>query len=580
MSLQRNGIGAVLSERISVCSLLIRAVFTFGLLISSTEGWGAPPQAGKPDRPRLAPTVSVTIDPTQDRRPLSPLIFGVNWGSDAQMNRMKWPVRRWGGTPSSRYNWQIDADNRGNDWFFLNLSYQDPGTLPDGSAADRFIDNTRAAGSEPFMTIPILGFVAKSRNWNYAFSITRYGPQQLNECSYTGNDPPDCNPDMGNGCQPGDPNGPCVKLTGNDPLDTSVAVTPAFMAGWKAHIAGRTGLASEGGVRFFGLDNEPSLWHESHRDVHPAGISYDEYWQRVRDYAAALKNSDPAANVIGMNEWGWCGWLYSAADNCWAGPDWTAHGSLPITAWILKKAREYEDANGVRLLDYISLHIYPQGENVAMTQDESEPTAARRLRALKELYDRDWVSESWINDKIYLIPRMRDWRDAQYPGTKLAIGEYNFGEGGISSALAQAEALAIFAREGADMAMRWEAPPENSLIEDAFSLFMNYDGSGSKVTGDAVRCLSSDVDAVGAYALAKPGSGTFVLLFNKDTQVRTVTVTVTGQAFRGSARLYRFDAATRLSSAGTVATSGGGLTLTLPARSATLAVVARAYYLQ
>ena len=51
---------------------------------------------------------------------------------------------------------------------------------------------------------------------------------------------------------------------------------------------------------------------------------------------------------------------------------------------------------------------------------------------------------------------MKAWIAARYPGTKLALTEYNWGgDTGVSSALAQAEALAIFGREGVDLATRW-----------------------------------------------------------------------------------------------------------------------------
>ena len=104
-------------------------------------------------------------------------------------------------------------------------------------------------------------------------------------------------------------------VVGNDPADTSVAAGPSLVTGWNAHIAAHTGkTAANGGVRFFGLDNEPMLWNYAHRDVHPAGTTYDEHWTKGSAVAAALKAQDPAVQIIGPNEWGWCGWLDSSAD--------------------------------------------------------------------------------------------------------------------------------------------------------------------------------------------------------------------------------------------------------------------------
>jgi hypothetical protein len=167
---------------------------------------------------------------------------------------------------------------------------------------------------------------------------------------------------------------------------------------------------------------------------------------------------------------------------------------------------------------------------------------------------------------------MKEWIAANYPGTKLAITEYNWGgDAGISSALAQAEALAIFGREGVDLAARWVAPAAGSRVEDAFRLYLDYDGQGARVSGDSVQAVSGNVDELGAYAVAGNGTRLFFLLFNKATAARDAAVSLP-QPLHWRARLRRFDADSGLGSAGTVLPSGGAFAFPLPARSATLAV--------
>jgi glycosyl hydrolase family 44 len=536
--------------------------------------------------PLLAQTVTVTIDPTADRHPVSPLIYGVNFGSAAQASRLHWPVRRWGGNATTRYSWQDDIANRASDYLFYNIPEDNPNpqNLPNGSAADRFIDEIRAAGGEALLTVPLIGWTPVDRNYRWGFSIAKYGAQQANEC--TVNPFPGCNSDAGNGVRPDG----TTLVTGNDPHDTSRAIDPSFVTGWMAHIAARTGTAAQGGVRFFDLDNEPALWNSTHRDVHPSPTTYDELWQRTRDYAAAIKAQDGGAQVLGPVSWGWCEYFYSALDGCSPGPDMAAHGNLVWIDWYLKQVADYQAAHGVRLLDDLDVHYYPQANGVTLSNDESATTSALRLRTLKSLYDPNYIDESWISDTapggvaVQLIPRLKAWIANRLPGTKIALTEYNWGDGGTSSALAQAEALAIFGREGVDLAARWVAPGENTLLEDAFLLYLNYDGLGSKVAGDSVRALSSDVDAVGAYAIRGTGSRLYVLLFNKATGARTAAVQVAG-GFTQPAALYRFDGGHRLGAAGSATPSAGVLTLSLPARSATLAVldlgpppVAASYY--
>ena len=517
-----------------------------------------------------AVTVPVAVDPGANRHAVSPLIYGVNFGDDAQAAALRWPARRWGGNGTTRYSWQDDIANHASDWFFYNIESQpDPGTLPDGSTADLFIDATRADGGQTILTVPLIGWTPKDRVRHWGFSVARYGAQQQTECTATGF-PPWCQPDAGNGDHPdGTP------ITGNDPHDTSREIGPDFVTGWMQHIAGRVGTAGSGGVRFFALDNEPDLWNSTHRDVHPAPLSYDEIWQRTVDYASAIKAQDPAALVMGPVPWGWCAYFWSAADGCSDGADFASHGSVHYLEWYLQQAHDYETANGTRLVDYLDIHYYPQASGVALTDDES--AADLRLRSLKSLYDPGYVDESWIGSCcggiVQLIPRMKEWIAARYPGTKLAITEYNWGgDTGLSSALAQAEALAIFGREGVDLATRWVAPDPGSRVEEAFRLYLDYDASGSTVAGDSVAAASGNVDDLGAYAVAGSGTRLFLLLFNKATAARDAAVSLPpATPLNWRARLWRFDGASTLGSAGTALPSAGGLTLALPSRSATLA---------
>jgi len=512
-------------------------------------------------------TVAVAVDPAADRHAVSPLIYGVNFGSAAQLNRLKFPVRRWGGNSTTRYSWQHDIANRASDWFFYNIEEANstPGQLPNGSAVDRFVDEARAASSEPIVTVPTIGWTPIDRTRRWGFSVAKYGAQQQTECTATGG-ASWCNPDAGNGLKPnGQP------ITGNDPRDTSRAIGPDFVTAWMQHLAQRTGRASQGGVRLFALDNETELWNSTHRDVHPQPTTYDELWQRTKDYAGAIKAQDPFAEVLGPVVWGWCAYFGSAADSCMDGPDRQAHGGLPILQWYLRQAKLHQQQTGVKLVDWLDVHYYPQANGVTLSNDESAGTSALRLRTLRSLYDPTYTDESWIGQPVRLIPRMKEWIAAELPGTKLAITEYSFGnDDGPSSALAHAEALAIFGREGVDLATRWVAPADGSRVEDAFALFLKYDGQSGKVGSESVRATSGD-PLVGAYGL-RDATKLYVLLFNRDTTPRSANVTVAGGA--STAALYRFDPATRLAAAGSVTPSSGVLGLTLPARSATLAVMA------
>lgn len=532
---------------------------------------GTPPPPGE---------IAIAIDTSLDRRPVDPHIFGVNFGSDAQHGDLRYPVRRWGGNSTTRYHWQADVHNTGDDWFYQNIVDGDGQNLPDGSTANAFLDATRAHGGEPVLTVPTIGWVpTPQRVKKWGFSQAAYGMQDLDECRYFGTNPPAwCTADSGNGrCANGGNPSFCQGgfIVGNNPLDTSIAIGPGFVGDWVQYLDDRYGGAANGGLRFYALDNEFSLWHHTHRDVRPNPVGYDELWQRMRDYAAAIKAADGAAQTFGPVTWGWCDLFFSPLDGgCTNGPDRQAHGDLPLIAWVLQQNCANPLPGGRRVIDYLDVHYYPQG-GVALNDDETAALAARRLRSLRELYDPAYVSESWIAQPVALVPRLRQWIDQYCPGTRIAITEYNWGgDTGLSSALAQVEALAIFAREGVDLATRWVAPDDGSKLEEAFRLFLDYDGADGRVAGDSVRAVSPEVDRVGAYAVHDAAGGRlFVVLTNKSLEAQTATLSF-DVAIQGSWTLYGLDGTGAYGPRGSGVAAGASLVLpAMPPRSARLLVL-------
>jgi hypothetical protein len=520
------------------------------------------------DPTRALAVVNVAVDVTLDRRAVNPLVYGVNFGTASEFGALPYPSRRWGGNSTTRYSWTQDAHNSGSDWYFITTpsSHPNPALLPNGSEADLFVGATRTAGSDVVLTVPTIGWSPKDRQKRWGFSVAKYGAQQASECTGSGG-ASWCAADAGNGVLSSGANVP-----NNDKSDTSVPIGPSYVGDWVTHLQGVFGGAATGGVRYYALDNEPALWNSTHRDVHPQPLTLDSMWAYTLAYSAAIKARDPAAKVLGPVSWGWCEYFYSAADGCGPGPDMAAHGGLGLTEWYLSQVEARRVATGTRPVDLLDVHYYPQA-GTALNDDESAAASAKRLRTVKSLYDPAYVDESWIGQPVRLIPRLRAMIDARCPGTGLAITEYNFGgDTGISSALAQAEALAVFGREGVDLATRWVAPQNGTRVQDAFRMYLNYDGAGAKVLGTSVRATSSKVDSVGSYAIESADHRVFLLLFNKHTSAVTVPVALGGTAPRDLA-LWRFTAASAWGPAGSATASAGAVTLALPARSATLAVV-------
>src|SRR3954462_103141 len=94
------------------------------------------------------------------KHPISPLIYGMNFADESLAAELWLPVRRWGGNTTTRYNWQNDMANHTSDYYFENIPEDnpDPSHLPDGSAADRFVEQDRATGTQTLLTIPLIGW--------------------------------------------------------------------------------------------------------------------------------------------------------------------------------------------------------------------------------------------------------------------------------------------------------------------------------------------------------------------------------------------------------------------------------------
>jgi hypothetical protein len=60
--------------------------------------------------------VSINVDAQVNRHPINPNVYGVAHASTATLNDLNSPLNRNGGNNTTRYNWQLNADNRGNDW--------------------------------------------------------------------------------------------------------------------------------------------------------------------------------------------------------------------------------------------------------------------------------------------------------------------------------------------------------------------------------------------------------------------------------------------------------------------------------
>lgn len=517
---------------------------------------------------QAAPTV-INIDVTAGRHPINPNIYGVSFGSQAVVKDLHSPLNRYGGDESTQYNWRINADNRGNDFYFESLP--DDSATP-GERGDTFVSQSRGGGAEPMIAIPTIGWVAKlgpNRGKLASFSIAKYGGQTDSDALYF--------PDAGNGilASTGQP------VTGNDPNDANTPADSAYQKAWVRHLVGRWGLSSAGGVRYYILDNEPSLWHATHRDVFPTGATMAQVRDRILDYSSQIKAVDLGALVVGPEEWGWSGYFYSGFDQQYGSlhgwdnlPDRQANGGQDYLPWLLDQLHQSDLKTGRRSLDLFSVHYYPQSGEYS--DDTSSATQLLRNRSTRSLWDPNYVDVSWINDRVKLIPRLKQWVAQHDPGLQVGITEYSWGaDGHMNGATAEADVLGIFGREGLDLACRWTAPAAGTPVYEAMKLYRNYDGAGSAFGDTSVSASAPAPDSISAFAALRSTDGALtMMLVNKQLSAAApVAMHVAGFTAGAAAHRWRLAAPGAIVAQSDVPAAAGNLNLTLPAQSVSLLVL-------
>lgn len=521
----------------------------------------------------------INIDAGSLLRPISPLIYGLAGGADALRAQVRPTLARWGGNPSSRYNWRLgNAWNAARDWEFRNGNYGNTATddhQPSG-VADKTITANRAAGAATILTIPALGWVAKDDNNNSrSLDVPPGGGQAL----------------AGNAGE---------AITGYDPslnrIRTSVpsaarsvsaaAADTVFQNEWVRHLVQRFGAAANGGVQYYAIDNEPDLWDGTHTDVHPAQMSYAGMVTNFLDYATAIKEVDPTAQVTGPALSGWTGYYYSAldrgTDKFGTAADRKAHGGTPFLPWWLAQVRKHDEQAGKRSLDVVDVHWYPQGGEY--TAGGTDPKMnALRLRSTRSLWDPTYVDESWIaktwdehtvQGVVRLIPRLHEWVAATYPGTKIGITEWNWGADDTpNGALAIAEVLGIFGREGVDLAAYWTAPKEGSPGAVAFQAYRNFDGQGGQFGSTALAAATTDADRLSCYGSLADASGVVIAIILNKQATETAQASVTVSHFATDAAVAGYQYAGTVNSLTQLADrklEGGRLVIALPPGSITV----------
>ena len=463
-------------------------IFALVVLLSVLRAF-AVAQAGSISEP-----IQFTIDATADVKPISRFIYGVNHPIDRDYPNIT--LTRLGGNRWSAYNWTNNASNAGNDWHYQNDNFLGGGDLP-GGAMIPGIENARRNSAAIILTVPMVGYVSADKK---------------------GDGDPRGDPDyLSKRFRPEQPfkNAP---FTLTPDLNSPVIYQDEFV-NW-VQIRYPYGSTDAKSPIWFMLDNEPSLWSQTHAEVHAEKTTYAELIDKSIQYAMAVKHIDPNTLVFGPANYGWHAFV-----NLQGAPD---AGGRDFQEVYLRAMKDAGTKAGRRLLDVFDVHWYPsvRVRKIRITEKDSSPdVAAARVQDTRSLWDPTYVENSWITKNgsgpIDLIHRLLGKINRNYPGTRLSISEYNFGGWDeISGAIAEADCLGIFGHEGVFAACEWPLADHEPFIAAAFRMFRDFDGQDGAFGDTSIRATTNDPADTSIYAsLQSDRPGEMILVaINKSTR--------------------------------------------------------------
>ena len=485
--------------------------------------------------------VTFSIDSAQDVRAISRFIYGIN-GWDA-IRPKNLTLSRSGGNRMTAYNWETNASNAGSDYFNENDSFLGGGNTPNGAVGPSIV-TARNAGAGIVVTMPTIGHVSadKSSADKEDVNVT---PNYINVRFH----------------QSLPRKNAAFTLT-PDTTDHFVYQDEYINFLDKTYSGA---FAATTNPIMIDLDNEVDLWAFTHARLRgdatspvtsQAGtkIGYAEVVQLSVDYASAAKDVNPAVQILGPVNYGWGGYV-----DLQGAPDAAGRDFLNF---YLQQMSAAGNTAGRRLLDALDVHWYPEARGACVgnpmdgcriTDNNTEAgVVAARVAAPRSLWDSTYRESSWIQQTlgngqgINLLSRLMGKITANYPGTKLAITEYNYGGANhISGAIAQADVLGIFGREGLYAATLWPLESNNSFIYGGFEIFRNYDGANGSFGDTSIRATNSDAVNTSVYASVDAGNATrmVVVAINKTGGVLTAGIAVTHTTQFHAAQVYALTSA-------------------------------------
>ena len=516
----------------------------------------APPLRAAPSAPSdfAAGEVDVVtnVKTAEERRPISPLIYGINGNQSeaapADVLRGVTFVRR-GGDRCNAYNWETNASNGSHNNGFVNdmwltghlASPNAPGELDRALIAGNragnrgtmvpFVMNDYAAG-------PLGGIGAwNTTTWNVG--------QYFKKVELVKPTPFSATPDPNDG----------------------VVYTDEHIAFLKNEFAEDI-FAPDAKQVMVGTDNEPDLYAYNFPMVQRGGgkalyadsgveigrqVTGAEFTAKYVKFAKRVKSLWPNAPIVGPDHYhfdGFSTWWDSMSGSTYYG----------LGRWymddFLETVRNESVAAATRLLDTWDFHWYPQRifngtftwalDNAARTLTPAEIDAV--VQGPRSYWDTEYDEQSWITQDhllgpAYIVTRLQNRIAAGYPGTKLGVTEYFPGGcSHVSSALATADSLGVFARMGVHIAALWPHACNLGFAYGGFKLVRNADGNGLAFAATNVKVEHPEKAQSSVFAGNDDPSRVTMLVINKTNAVRRFGIRAFHSALLTHVDAYRVDA--------------------------------------
>ncbi len=544
---------------------------TYYYVVSALNAAGESANSAQASATPVAATadVMITVNPAISK-PISPYIYGINFYSGVTGAPTLLTFDRDGGNRWTAYNWETNASNAGSDYLYENDDYLSSSTVP-AEAVRSFIADDQTNDVASLVTFQLQGLVSGDESGPVSTTnppdMTRFKTVIDKKSTVSS-----------------------VPFTLTPPTTDANVYMDEFIWALDQKFSGM-GIfgANPSHPTFISLDNEPELWNSTHLEVQGStAVTSDNYITKTINLSKALKDQFPDVVIFGPVHYGfqgiynWQGEL-SATPN---GSNWfpdkylqalktasTTYGKPLVDVYDFHWYVEEYDPNGTRALDLTSTTL----------TDAQIQLIVQSPRALWDPIFTDstnsnpWIYQELGNTPINLLGRLQAKINAENPGMKISITEYeNGGWNHIAGTIAQADNLGIFGSQGLFAANFWPPNGTYSYALAGFRAFRGFDGANASFGDTSLQSTSSNVQNVVVYAstdTTTPGRTVFVAI-NRSASAQVTAIN--GATLSGTAHLYQMTAASTQGqspvapvSIGTMAVSGSSLTITLPALSVT-----------